>query len=145
MLKKQKKSVVYLLASLSIACSQQILAVPAQTNCAAVTCLVGSTCVNGICIPNQGGATQLPGNLVKHDPCYPRVTSPAGCIESCKTPEFANCKDMIFPLLFDPKFCGYNSKENRWIDYTFNCQACADDDVIGFIASKCNCSLTGCA
>lgn len=113
MFKKQKKSAIYLLASLSIAyCYSDILA-PVQTDCAAVTCLIGNSCVNGVCIPNQDEQKEkIPetGNLNKHDACYPEVTSPAGCIKSCKTPEFANCKDMIFPLLFDPKFCGYNQK-----------------------------------
>lgn len=101
-----KKGIVLLFASLSLVFAQEPIEALAQKNCAAVTCLVGSTCVNGQCIPSDDFSQ---AKKIK-DPCFPKVSSPAGCIQSCKDDKFDDCKDRVFPAIFHPKLCGYNKK-----------------------------------
>ena len=98
-------------------------------DCEQVPCGSGFTCVDKECVPIT-------------DPCYPEVTSPAGCILSCDDPSFDNCPD-TFIEIYNPSFCAWTT-EGTWVNYTFACQACQNSQVLGILQGACSCNNIVC-
>ena len=61
--------------------------------------------------------------------------TPAGCWNSCSDARFKNCGS-IFPKLYNPSFCAY-TKDGQYFNYTFECQACQNTNVVAVINGAC--------
>lgn len=69
-------------------------------------------------------------------------STPSGCWTSCSDPRFGQCGD-VFPLLYNPSFCAY-TKDGRYVNYTFECQACKNTEVVAVRSGACSCDFLKC-
>ena len=82
------------------------------------------------------------GGCGKADPCFPEVSSPAGCILSCDDERFDDCPNS-FIQIFNPQFCGW-TRDQEWRNFTFACQACTTEGVLGILEGQCSCDNIKC-
>ena len=68
--------------------------------------------------------------------------TPSGCWSSCSSPQYNQCGD-IFPTLYNPSFCAYTI-DGRYVNYTFECQACKSTAVVAVRSGACDCSFVKC-
>lgn len=71
-----------------------------------------------------------------------QCSTPSGCWNSCSDPKYNSCGDM-FPALYNPSFCAY-TKDGRYVNYTYECQACKNTDVIAVRNGACSCDFLKC-
>lgn len=65
-------------------------------------------------------------------------TSEVGCIKSCSNPDYKTCGN-IFPLIYNPSYCALG-KNGKWVNFTFDCQACGPSNTqyVGVVNGSCD-------